>query len=122
MISERDLRDRIVSQPDRFNGEPYLATAQVPVADVLQILARGTDPGEVFSRYPGLGKDDLRACLEFASSKLKAALETQHTNPAHGSSKVDWKVLQSRFGVSDEFLDAAQTVFERHDEILRRLA
>lgn len=122
MMSEQELGERIATRPDRFRGEPFLVAIEVPVGDVLQLLAQGHQPGEVISRYPGIERDDLLACLQFTQNQLKAAIATLQSLRESESNHVDWKDLQSRHGVSDEFLDAAERVFEQHDEILRRLA
>jgi uncharacterized protein (DUF433 family) len=122
MISEQELGRRIASRPDRFDGEAYVVAAEVPVDDVLRMLAQGHQPPEVYSRYPGIDRNDLIACLQFTANQLKAALATLQSHRGSEPSGVDWQALQSRHGVSDQFLDAARQVFEQHDEILRRLA
>jgi len=122
MIRGQADPDRIVSRPDQFGGEPFIATVRVPVAEVLQWLGKGGDRRDLLARYPGLEQDDLAACVEFARVKVEAANGKLIPDASAGAQEADWKELQSRHGVSDEFLDAACQVFERHDEILRRLA
>jgi len=60
--------DRIVKDPEILTGKPTVRGTRIPVELVLAKLARNPDLGELFEDYPRLTVDDVKACLEYASS------------------------------------------------------
>lgn len=65
MRTESNLR--IVSHPDICGGEPCVAGTRIPVWVVLSHLATGEDIETILRNFPRLTKEDVLACLEYAS-------------------------------------------------------
>ena len=61
------LSTRIASDPNICGGEPCLAGTRIPVWVVLSHLAAGEDIETILSNFPRLTKEDIQACLEYAS-------------------------------------------------------
>ena len=59
--------DRIIHDPDILVGKPVVKGTRIPVELVLAKLAQNPDLGELFTDYPQLTPDDVKACLECAA-------------------------------------------------------
>ncbi|MES1156271.1 MAG: DUF433 domain-containing protein [Alphaproteobacteria bacterium] len=66
------LADRIVADPDTCSGHPRVEGTRVRVSNVLGWLASGMSAAEIVADYPYLSEADIRACLEFAASRVDA--------------------------------------------------
>ncbi len=58
---------RIVSDPNICGGEPCIKGSRIPVHIILSHLASGEDYEMVLKHFPRLSKEDIYACLEYAS-------------------------------------------------------
>lgn len=58
---------RIVSDPNICGGEPCVAGTRIPVWVILSHLAAGEDTETILRNFPSLSKEDIQACLEYAS-------------------------------------------------------
>jgi uncharacterized protein (DUF433 family) len=67
-----DWQERIIIDPDILVGKPVIRGTRLAVEFVLDLLAQGWAEAEVLRNYPGLTRDDIRACLAYASATLKA--------------------------------------------------
>jgi uncharacterized protein (DUF433 family) len=65
---ESALLGRIVSDPTIFGGKPTLMGHRLAVEHVLAMLAAGDATSDLLREYPGLDRDDVRACLVHARS------------------------------------------------------
>ena len=65
-MDERQLLDRIVTDPQIFGGKPIIRGRRLAVEHVLGMLAAGDDVSTILAHYPWLEPDDVRACLVFA--------------------------------------------------------
>ena len=65
-MDERQLLDRIVTDPQIFGGKPTIRGRRLAVEHVLGMLAAGDDVSTILAHYPWLEPDDVRACLVFA--------------------------------------------------------
>lgn len=65
-MDERQLLDRIVTDPQIFGGKPIIRGRRLAVEHVLGMLAAGDDTAAIIAHYPWLEPDDVRACLVFA--------------------------------------------------------
>jgi len=63
-----DWRKRIVIDQERLAGKPVVAGTRVAVELVLELLASGMSEDELLAEYPALTREDLQACLAYASS------------------------------------------------------
>lgn len=61
------LISRITINPDICHGKPTIRGMRYPVAMILDLLASGMSNDEILADYPALEKDDINACLAYAS-------------------------------------------------------
>jgi len=59
--------DRIVADPAVCHGQPVLRGTRIMVWPVLECLANGDSIDDVLAAYPTLARDDVYACLAYAS-------------------------------------------------------
>jgi len=61
------MSDRISINPDVCNGRPVVRGTRIAVQTVLEFLAAGDSIEEVLEEYPSLAREDVQACLDYAS-------------------------------------------------------
>ena len=61
------MTERIVSDVKICGGEPCVKDTRIPVRVILSHLAAGDTVEHIVQDFPKLTKDDIRACLEYAS-------------------------------------------------------
>ena len=66
-MSRRARPERIVVDPDLFSGKPVVRGTRLAVELILELLAAGSSETEILENYPGLEREDIRACLSYAS-------------------------------------------------------
>ena len=64
--------DRIAVDEDILAGKPTVRGTRLAVEFVIDLLAQGWTEAEIRRNYPSLSREDIRACLVYASSVLKA--------------------------------------------------
>lgn len=69
-VRKQELLDRIRLDPRIMVGQPCIRGTRLTVHHILNLLAFGTTIDEIVSEYPGLTRDDVAACLLFASETL----------------------------------------------------
>ncbi|MGQ0542926.1 MAG: DUF433 domain-containing protein [Blastocatellia bacterium] len=62
--------DRITIDEDVCNGKPTIRGKRITVQTVLEFLGAGETVDEILYQYPSLEKEDIAACLQFASSLM----------------------------------------------------
>ena len=65
-----DWRQRIVIDPEICNGRPVIRGTRIAAQTVLEFLAAGDTPDDVLDEYPALTREDIQACLDYASRLL----------------------------------------------------
>ncbi len=65
-----ELMDRITVNPDQCGGRPCVRGMRIRVSDVLDLLAAGHSVDDVVGELPDLEREDVAACLRFASRRL----------------------------------------------------
>ncbi len=65
-----ELVERITVNPDQCGGRPCVRGMRIRVSDVLELLAAGLSIDDVVIELPDLERDDIAACLRFASRRL----------------------------------------------------
>lgn len=65
---------RIVIDPDICGGEPCIKGTRIPLHIILSHLATGEDYNTIFKNFPSITKEDILACLEYASYLTKEKL------------------------------------------------
>jgi uncharacterized protein (DUF433 family) len=67
-----DWEDRIVIDPEILVGKPIVKGTRLAVDFVIDLLAQGWPESEILRNYPGLTREDIKACLGYASASLRA--------------------------------------------------
>ena len=62
------LCDRIVVDLDVLAGKPVVKGTRLAVEFILGLLAAGQSETALLADYPGLTREDILACLSYASS------------------------------------------------------
>lgn len=68
---ENDLLKRITLNPKVCFGKPTIRNMRYPVETMLDLMSAGMTTEEILEDYPDLEKEDLQACLLFASKLVK---------------------------------------------------
>ncbi len=61
--------DRITITPGIRSGKPCVRGTRITVYDILEYLAGGMTEDQVLGDFPGLTREDIRACLSFAAAR-----------------------------------------------------
>lgn len=61
------MSERITLSPDICNGRPVIRGTRIAVQTVLGFLAAGDSVEDVLQEYPALSREDVQACLDYAS-------------------------------------------------------
>ena len=64
--------ERIVIEPNVLVGKPVIKGTRVSVEFVIDLMAQGWSESEILTNYPGLTREDIQACLSYASAVLQA--------------------------------------------------
>ncbi|MBI4310859.1 MAG: DUF433 domain-containing protein [Chloroflexi bacterium] len=66
-MDEEKLLQRITVNPKIFGGKPIIRGRRLAVEHVLGMLAAGGTPEEILEGYPWLEREDIQACLVYAT-------------------------------------------------------
>jgi len=61
------LLSRITTYPEICSGKPIIRGMRITVSTILDFLASGESIENILDAYPVLERNDIIACLEFAS-------------------------------------------------------
>ena len=61
------MSERITINPDICNGKPVIKGTRITAQTVLEFLAAGDSVEDVLKEYPALTREDVQACLDYAS-------------------------------------------------------
>lgn len=64
------MLERITVSPDICNGKPIIRGTRISVQTVLEFLAAGDSVEDVLDEYPTLKRQDVQACLDYASKLM----------------------------------------------------
>lgn len=64
------MNARVIIDPDICNGKPVVRGTRITVQAILEYLAAGDSVEEILSAYPSLCRDDVDACLGYASKLM----------------------------------------------------
>jgi uncharacterized protein (DUF433 family) len=65
-----ELMKRITMNPDQCGGKPCIRGMRIRVVDVLGLLSHGLSFDAILEELPDLEKEDIRACLVYAMTKV----------------------------------------------------
>jgi uncharacterized protein (DUF433 family) len=70
-------RERIEQKAEVLGGKPVIKGSRLSVEFLFGLTAAGWEQPEILENYPGLTREDLLACLQYA----KELLETEQIVP-----------------------------------------
>lgn len=71
MLSDKKkLLARIISNPNVMIGKPVIRGTRLTVQYILDLLSQGITQKEILGEYTNLKKEDILACLAFATEAL----------------------------------------------------
>lgn len=71
-----ELLSRITVDPAICHGKPCIRGKRYPVESILEYLAGGDSVEDVLAEFPDLEREDVLACVAFASRAL--SMRSQH--------------------------------------------
>lgn len=71
-MSDQQLLDRIVLDPEVMVGKPVIRGTRLTVEYILNLLGHGETIEAILDEYDGLTVQDIHACLLFASRSLES--------------------------------------------------
>ncbi len=85
MASEQvRLSDHIIQDPRILAGKPVVRGTRIPVELVQEYLSNNPSLDELFTDYPRLTLDDVRACLSYAAPGSSATMRAVADLPQPG--------------------------------------
>lgn len=57
---------RIIRDPSILLGKPVIRGTRLSVGFIIGLLADGVSEADILANYPGITRDDIRACLAYA--------------------------------------------------------
>ena len=70
-MEDNELLQRIVLDPEVMVGKPVIKGTRLTVEYILNLLGHGATMAEILAEYEGLTREDIQACLLFASKSLE---------------------------------------------------
>ena len=64
------VSERITIDEKICGGKPTIRGKRITVQTVLEFLSAGETVDEVLNQYPSLEREDIKACLEFATDLM----------------------------------------------------
>jgi uncharacterized protein (DUF433 family) len=71
-MNESLLLERITVNPRVMIGKPVIKGTRLTVEYILGLLAHGATVEEILQEYEGLTREDIQACLLFATKTLQS--------------------------------------------------
>ena len=71
-MSDEQLLERITCDPEVLCGKPVISGTRLSVEFILNLLAHGSTFDEIQDEYNRLTREDIQACLLFASQSLSS--------------------------------------------------
>jgi len=83
-IERTNYQDRIVQDPNIMVGKPVVRGTRIPVEVVIGKLAENPDLDDLFTAYPRLTIEDVKACLTYANTLVGKKRRRPMAPPGHG--------------------------------------
>jgi uncharacterized protein (DUF433 family) len=64
--------DHIVLDPAVLAGKPVVRGTRLSVEFVIGLMADGWNEADIIANYPGLSREDIAACLNYARDLLQS--------------------------------------------------
>ena len=65
-------QDHIIIDPEILVGKPVIKGTRLAVEFIVGLLAQGWTEAEIFANYPGISREDVLACLQYAEERLRS--------------------------------------------------
>jgi len=65
-------QERIVVDPEILVGKPVIRGTRLAVELIVDLLAQGWSEEDILKNYPGLTREDVHACLRYASAVIQS--------------------------------------------------
>ena len=65
-------QERIVVDPQILVGKPVIRGTRLAVELIVDLLAQGWSEDDILKNYPGLTREDVQACLKYASAVMQS--------------------------------------------------
>jgi len=62
-------QERIILNPEVLGGKPVVKGTRLAIEFIIELLAQGWATEDILRNYPGLTRDDIQACLGYASER-----------------------------------------------------
>ena len=73
--------DRIIIDPEIFQGQPCIRGMRIPVTLILKLLATDKTYAQIIDDYPEIEVEDIKQCIEYAAwlaSEKNVAIAGSH--------------------------------------------
>jgi uncharacterized protein (DUF433 family) len=70
-MTDENLLERIALNPKVMTGKPVIKGTRLTVEFILNLMAHGATMQDIINEYKGLTKEDIQACILFASKTLE---------------------------------------------------
>lgn len=71
MGGKMNWRERIIVDPTILVGKPVIRGTRLAVEFIVELLSQGWSEQEILRNYPGITREDIRACLAYATEMLR---------------------------------------------------
>ncbi|AUX34379.1 uncharacterized protein SOCE836_065520 [Sorangium cellulosum] len=106
-MTDQSLLERITAQAEIVDGKSVVRGTRLTVPFLLGLLVHGATVDEILEEYEGLTREDIQACLLFASRSL------EQTNDPEGEADADAR-FWARMSPADRVLAAWALSQEMH--------
>lgn len=66
-MEEKEMLERISSDPDILHGKPCVRGTRIPVYLIVSLIAEGETVENIIKDYPSLTPEDIRTALRYAA-------------------------------------------------------
>ena len=66
-----EFQERITINPNICNGKPTIRHKRITAQTILEFLSNGDSVEEILENYPTLEREDIYACLKFATNLME---------------------------------------------------
>jgi uncharacterized protein (DUF433 family) len=70
-MTDQQLLERITINPKVMAGKPIIKGTRLTAEYILNLLAHGASEADILQEYSGLTREDIQACLLFATRSLE---------------------------------------------------
>ena len=74
--------DRITANSEILGGKPVIRGTRITVEFILELMASDVSEEEILNDYPHITRDDILACLQYASKSQKNEIYLELETPS----------------------------------------